>query len=304
MACRLTGAEVNWLLENQMRDVSDTSPPPGLPGQFFRDVLSIGFRDSLRWEMAYMMLAPGQHLRFDITEEADVPPRCRDLVYHGTCLGAMWRILRPDGRLRPTHGAGSAWLGKLHGIDSLPIVYTSRLKHTAAGYVGNVQHGQSLGNGPMVTCLLVLRADLSRRLFHKKPHKNRQGCPQNDQQGNHPADLVICGAFLHCVKPASALASDMELTGRQRRRKESDLRAASALLFNEGQAPWWTPPPRKPQVPKTGSVKVLGLMLRAKRKRDSRRRRLAVKRTTAGRNQFPMRVEPAGVAGSSGDHQG
>ena len=55
------------------------------------------------------------------------------------------------------------------------MLYTSGLLHTAKGYVGNEQNGQSIGDGPRVACVIWLKADASMRLWRKKPRKNGSG---------------------------------------------------------------------------------------------------------------------------------
>ena len=63
-----------------------------------------------------------------------------------------------------------------------PTVYTSALLETAAGYVGNEQSGQRIGEGPAVNCVIWLKADPQMRLYRKKPVKNKSDQHRNEQQ--------------------------------------------------------------------------------------------------------------------------
>ena len=153
-------------------------------------------RESLQFEAAYLMLAPGKHLRLLVRDAAGIPENFSETVYHGTSLGALGRIM--DGGFRPSLGAGSDDVGRQYNC-SLPMVYTSALLHTAAGYVGNERSGQRIGDGPMVNCVLWLKADPDMRLYRKAPTKNKSGQLRNEQQGYHPQDLVVSEIFLHCV---------------------------------------------------------------------------------------------------------
>ena len=185
-------------------------------------------RKSLRFEAAYLMLVPGKHLRLRLAvrDAADLAKRFSLTVYHGTSLGALGGIM--DSGFRPSLGAGQDVAGAPYNC-SLPMVYTSALLHTAAGYVGNERSGQRIGDGPMVNCVLWLKADPDMRLYRKAPTKNKSGQLRNEQQGYHPQDLVVSEIFLHCVAsgtvtPEQARFGDALPDGKARRRNHPPLK--------------------------------------------------------------------------------
>ena len=172
------------------------------------------------------MLVPGKHLRLPVRDAADIAERFSLTVYHGTSLGALEGIMARG--FLPSLGAGRDVAGEKYKC-ALPMVYTSGLLHTAAGYVGNVQSGQRIGFGPMVNCVLWLKADPAMRLYRKAPTKNKSGQPRNEQQGYHPQDLVVSEIFLHCVAsgtvtPEQARFGDALPDGKARRRNHPPLK--------------------------------------------------------------------------------
>ena len=211
-------------------------------------------RESKRYEAAYLMLVPGKHLRLVVRDAAGLEPRFSHTVYHGTSLGALCGIM--DSGFRPSLGAGSDEVGRQYNC-SLPMVYTSALKVTAAGYVGNAQNGQRIGDGPLVNCLIWLKADKGMRLFRKSPVRNQSGQLRNEQQGYHPQDLVVSKIYLHCVAsgtvtPAQARFGDREPSGKELRRNHPPLKRISMgwnlkkylkILFGPPTA-HHTPPPK------------------------------------------------------------
>ena len=132
------------------------------------------------------------------------------------------------------------------------MVYTSALKVTAAGYVGNAQNGQRIGDGPLVNCLIWLKADKGMRLYRKPPVRNQSGQQRNEQQGYHPKDLRVTKIYLHCVAsgtvtPAQARFGDREPSGKELRRNHPPLKRISMgwnlkkLFKNSFWAPHPTP---------------------------------------------------------------
>ena len=103
-----------------------------------------------------------------------------------------------------------------------------------------------------------MQADPEKRLFRKKPKRNKSGQLRNEQQGYHPMDLAITKIYLHCIEaglitPQVAKFGSREPRGNDKRRLNSDLRAAGVLLFDEEQAPWWKPPPKIIQLKKSAA---------------------------------------------------
>ena len=183
-------------------------------------------RDSLQLETAYLMLQPGKHLRLAVPDAADLAERFSLTVYHGTSLGALVGIM--ESGFRPSLGAGHYEAGEPYNCK-LPMVYTSDLLHTAASYVGNVNMGQRIGDGPMVNCVLWLKADPAMRLYRKAPTRNKSGQLRNEQQGYHPQDLVVSEIFLHCVasgtvSPEKAKFGNTLPDGQARRRNHPPLK--------------------------------------------------------------------------------
>ena len=256
MARGLTTAEARWLAGNCLPQHAVSAAPDWPPGKYFRRVLKGNMRVSGQLETAYLMLEKGKHLCLRIQEPEALEPRFSETVYHGTSLGALEKIMSEG--FRPSLGAGSDAVGKKFGC-ALPMVYTSGLLETAHGYVGNVVNGQRIGSGPMVNCVLWMKADPDGRLFKKRATRNSRGELRNEQQGYHPKDLTITKIYLHCIEagntsPQKAKYGDGEPNGWQRRRLNADLRKAAALLFDEQQAPWWKPPPKVIQQKKKEGV--------------------------------------------------
>ena len=206
-------------------------------------------REGFQFEAAYLMLEPGKHLCLSVRDAAGIGPRFTDTVYHGTSLGALGRIM--DSGFRPSLGAGSDEVGRQYNC-SLPMLYTSELLNTAAGYVGNAQNGQRIGDGPMVNCVLWLKADTDMRLCRKKPTRNKSGQLRNEQQGYHPQDLRVTEIFLHCVALGTATLEqarfpDAQPIGKELRRNHPPLKRISMgwnlkKLFKNS---FWAPPPPK-----------------------------------------------------------
>ena len=253
MTCRLTTAEAQWLVDNCLPTHPVSEPPAWPPGAYFRRLLGCSMRESVQLETAYLMLVPGKHLRLKVQDRDAIPKRFTQTVYHGTSLGALDKIMSTG--FRPSLGAGADEAGKKYNC-SLPMVYTSGLLTTAKGYVGNVSTGQRIGSGqhlgPKVNCVIWLKANPDKRLFRKKPVRNKSGQLRNEQQGYHPKDLTISLIFLHCVEagmitPQQAKFGDVQPDGKALRRLNADLRAAAALLFDVEQAPWWKAPAKKVQ---------------------------------------------------------
>ena len=222
----LATAEVQWLVDNCLPPNFASHPPPWPPGGYFRRLLKCKMRESFQFETAYLMLVRGKHLRLPVRDAADIAERFSLTVYHGTSLGALEGIMARG--FLPSLGAGRDVAGEKYKC-ALPMVYTSGLLHTAAGYVGNVQSGQRIGFGPMVNCVLWLKADPAMRLYRKAPTKNKSGQPRNEQQGYHPQDLVVSEIFLHCVAsgtvtPEQARFGDALPDGKARRRNHPPLK--------------------------------------------------------------------------------
>ena len=225
MARKLTDADVRWLQGICMPPGFCSVPPPWPPGRYFARILKKRMREGFFFEAAYLMLEPGKHLRLRVRDPADLEERFSETVYHGTSLGALDGIMT-DG-FRPSIGAGSGEAGKPYNCK-LPMVYTSALLHTARRYVGN-EPGQRIGGGPLVNCVLWLKADPKKRLWRKRPVKNASGEPQNEQQGYHPDDLRVCDIFLHCiglgtVTPEQARFKDAEPSAKEKRRNHPPLK--------------------------------------------------------------------------------
>ena len=257
MARGLTTAEARWLAGNCLPQHAVSAAPDWPPGKYFRRVLKGNMRGSGQLETAYLMLDHGKHLCLKVKEPESLSTRFSTTVYHGTSLGALEKIMTEG--FRPSLGAGSDATGRKYGLTSLPMVYTSGLLETAHGYVGNVDNGQRIGSGPMVNCVLWMKADPDGRLFKKRGRRNSRGELRNEQQGYHPKDLVVTRIYLHCVEaglisPQKAKFGDNEPSGKDKRRLNADLRAAAALLFDEQQAPWWKPPPKVIQQKKKEGV--------------------------------------------------
>ena len=200
--------------------------PPWPPGRYFARILKKQMREGFFFETAYLMLVPGKHLRLPVRDAADLEERFSLTVYHGTSLGALGGIMA-DG-FRPSLGAGKDEAGKPYNCK-LPMVYTSALLHTASGYVGNERTGQRIGEGPIVNCVLWLKADPTMRLWRKRPVKNKSGQLQNEQQGYHPDDLVVTDIFLHCialgtVTPEQARFRDAKPNAKEQRRNHPPLK--------------------------------------------------------------------------------
>ena len=258
MTRRLTTEEAKWLVDNCLPAHSVSAPPAWPPGGFFRRLLGGSMRDNGQLETAYLMLVPGKQLCLKVKERESIPKHFTQTVYHGTSLGALEQIMGTG--FRPSLGAGADEAGKKYNC-SLPMVYTSGLLETAHGYVGDVETGQRIGSGqhlgPMVNCVIWMKADPEKRLFRKKPVRNKSGQLRNEQQGYHPKDLTITRIYLHCVEagfitPERAKYGNAEPSGKDLRRLNADLRAAAALLFDEDQAPWWKAPPKLVQKKKEG----------------------------------------------------
>ena len=149
----LTVAEVQWLLDNCLEPFATADPPPWPPGAYFKSLLGCSMNYILKLEAAYLMPVPGKHLRLTVREVADIPKRFEQTVYHGTSLGALCGIMGIG--FRPSLGAGPDEAGKQYNC-SLPMVYTSALLETAAGYVGNERSGQRIGEGPGVNWVIWL----------------------------------------------------------------------------------------------------------------------------------------------------
>ena len=275
MPRRLTVAEVKWLLDNCLESGATADQPAWPPGAYFRSLLKCSMRDSVQLEVSYLMLVPGKHLRLTVQDVAAILERFEQTVYHGTSLGALCGIMGTG--FRPSLGAGSDEAGKQYNC-ALPMVYTSALLETAAGYVGNERSGQRIGEGPAVNCVIWLKADPQMRLYRKKPVKNKSGQHRNEQQGYHPQDLVVSQIFLHCVEtgtvtPHQARFGLEKPDGKALRRMSADLRAAAAMLFDAEQAPWWSAPMAKVQLKKKGSIALLRNRTRRVLKRWRKKRR-------------------------------
>ena len=247
MARGLTTEEARWLVGNCLPQHAVSAAPDWPPGKYFRRLLKGNMRVSGQLETAYLMLDRGKHLCLKVKEPESLSTRFSTTVYHGTSLGALEKIMTEG--FRPSRGAGSDAAGKKYGLTSLPMVYTSGLLETAHGYVGNVVNGQRIGSGPMVNCVLWMKADPDGRLFKRRATRNSRGQLRNEQQGYHPKDLVVTRIYLHCVEaglisPRQAKYGDKEPSSKELRRLNEDLRAAAELLFDEDQAPWWNAPPR------------------------------------------------------------
>ena len=94
-----------WLLDNRLEPFATADPPPWPPGDYFRRLLRCSMRESMKLEVAYLMLVPGKHLRLTVQDVAAVPERFEQTVYHGTSLGALCGIMGTG--FRPSLGAGS-----------------------------------------------------------------------------------------------------------------------------------------------------------------------------------------------------
>ena len=222
----LTDEEVRWLKDHRLPPSGPAAPPLWPPGQFFKRILGCKANKSLKYETAYLMLVPGKHLHLRVRDAAKIEKRFSLTVFHGTSLGACGEIM--SGGMRPVLGTGSEEAGKPYNC-SLPMFYTSALLHTAQGYVGNARTGQSIGEGPVVNCVLWLKADPDMRLYHKKAVKNKAGKRVNEQQGYHPKHLVISDIFLHCVAsgtvtPAQARPGQFWATSAGKRRNHTPLK--------------------------------------------------------------------------------
>ena len=203
-----------------------------------------------------------------------LPERFEQTVYHGTSLGALCGIM--GNGLLPSLGTGKEEAGRPYNCLELPMVYTSGLLHTAAGYVGHETNGQRIGDGPRVTCVIWLKADASMRLWRKRARRNGSGELVNEQQGYHPKDLVFSKISLHClasgtVTPWQVRFGDHPPNGKEHRRMCGDLRAAAEMLCDAQQAPWWSAPPRKVQIKKRGSIALLRIRKQRLRKRWRKR---------------------------------